>query len=221
MIWKIFVLDWRAMQLISKVVILCCPLFLFLVGITHQLLVLPMSMWFALTIAVSTFQDEEKCSLEKLYHTLPVTRRQIVNARFLYSFVLMLIFIPISHGVTAITRLFASSRWYFGTEGNLTLIAFGVLAFAVFHLFMFPLLFKLGYQKGKMLGLYLPSGLFGGLYMLYLTLETAFRGNITFRFIVFASEYLWVVSAGVFTLAMGLLGLSYVLSQRLYARREL
>jgi hypothetical protein len=82
-------------------------------------------------------------------------------------------------------------------------------------------LFKLGYQKGKFWGFYLPMVLFAMLFGAYSAISSLPEyTTITIDFIVYASENLPLVSGGIVVLATILLILSYAISQKLYSKRD-
>lgn len=61
--------------------------------------------------------------------------------------------------------LFSISRWYPDFKWMLAIISFGFLFYGMMSLAMYPQLFRLGYQKGKSWGYYLPAGIICLLYM--------------------------------------------------------
>ena len=86
---------------------------------------------------------------------------------------------------------------------------------------MFPILFKLGYTKGRFFGFYLPLILIAVILGIY-TGITYIPGNggITIKLISFASEHLLLISGGMIILATILLFISYFISVRVYSKRD-
>jgi hypothetical protein len=113
------------------------------------------------------------------------------------------------------------SKWFIGIEGFIVVISLSYLLYAILNLFMFLMLFRLGYHKGKFWGFYLPMGFFALLFGAYLAI-THLPGNktLTLNFIVYASENLLMVSGSIVVLATMLLILSYMISLKLYSKRD-
>ena len=220
MIRKLSVLDWRAVILPYRLAFLIYPLTVFFVGFaTSQMLVVPFSAWLALTYSTNPFFAEEKGQLNNLFLTLPVTRRQIVSARYIFSLVSLAVGLCVGFAVMPVVRYFSNSQWFFSTEGCVAIAAVSVLSFAVFSLLQFPLLFNLGYQRGKVWGLYLPAVVFGVVLIVYNLHMMLGSRNITLEFLVFANDNMLLVSGGLFALAAVVMVVSYKLSVRAYSRR--
>jgi hypothetical protein len=222
MVGKIMMLDWRSSLALAKWVFLIYPLFLFAIGLaTSQMLVLPFGMWLSAVYSFKPFQMEEQIGLNNLYMTLPATRGQIVKARYGFAFIMMVFGIVMGLAVMPVVRHFSNSSWYIGVEGHIAVVAVGVLLFSVIIFCMYPLLFKIGYEKGKIVGLIIPTlvfylALFG--YYLYMAFGNR---NITLDFIVYASRNMLWVSGGLFVSAALIFSLSFWLSLRAYKKRDL
>ena len=77
-------------------------------------------------------------------------------------------------------------------------ISLSYLLYAILNLFMFPMLFRLGYHKGKFWGFYLPMGFFALLFGAYLAItHLPENKTLTLNFIVYASENLLMVSGSI------------------------
>jgi len=224
MIIKILLLDWRCTHALYKPLILLVfvfPLITFILGlITTQLLVIPLAMWTASLFSFSPFFAEEKNVLTNLYQTLPITRRQIVWARFLNAFFTMFYGLVMGFVITPIIRHFSNSMWYVGTAGNVALVAIGVLFYALMLLSVYPRMFKYGYEKGKTIGLVIPLCLsYLGLFAYHIFVLVG-NHNITFEFVVFAGNHLVPVVGSMFAAAVLLFALTLFLSIRAYNRRD-
>ena len=222
MIGKIIALDWRATIMPYKLAYLLHPVLVFIFGFaTSQMLVLPISVWLALSYSTNPFFAEEKGELNHLYLTLPVKRSQIVAARYVFSLILLVIGVAVGLVMTPVVRHFSHSRWYVGVQGNVALITVSALVFAIYSLFMFPPLFRLGYHRGKIFGFYIPAAIFGAVATGYYIYMLTSARNTTLDFIVFASENMLLVSGGITALAALIMLLSYRLSVRFYSQRNL
>ena len=106
-------------------------------------------------------------------------------------------------------------------EGYIAIIAVSYLLYAILNLFTYPLLFRLGYNKGKFWGFYLPViffALFFGSYMSITSLPE--YSSLTMDFIMYASENMILVSGGIAVLATLILLISYMISVKLYSNRD-
>jgi len=227
---KIIALDWHATIRLHKIIYMTYPIYLFLVGFgMSQILIIPFSLWMALSCAANPFAAEEKGEFNQLFLTLPISRYQIVKARFIFSLVMMFIGIVIGVAFVPIVRYFSSylwsiwpvSLWYIGFEGYVAITGVSVLLFAILHIFMFPFLYKMGYQRGKILGVYLPAVLFGFLFISYSVRMMVSARNFTFEYLILARENMLLVCSVLFALSALLLFVSYKLSQKIYSKRDL
>lgn len=220
MITKMIALDWRAMKY-YQIRILLLPIFVFLFGWYNSLLVIPISVIMLLSFSVNPFAVEEKGALNNLYLTLPVKRNTIVAGRYALSLIMLICGILMGIAVTPIANHFSMSKWFIGFNGQMVIISLSYLLYALFNLFMFPILFRLGYQKGKFWGFFLPATFFALLFGAYNGIALL-PGNetLTIDFIVYASENMLLMSGGMVILATVILVLSYIASTKLYSKRD-
>jgi hypothetical protein len=217
---KMIALDWRAMKF-YQIRLLLLPVFVFIFGFYSTLTVIPLSVILFLSFSVNPFAVEEKGELNNLYLTLPVRRKSIVAGRYILSIIMLLCGIAIGILIMPLANKFSISKWFIGIEGFMVVISLSYLLYAILNLFMFPILFRLGYQKGKFWGFYLPMIFFALLLRAYSTI-TYLPGNKTLAldFIVYASKNLLMVSGSIVVLATILLILSYMISLKLYSKRD-
>ena len=179
--------------------------------------------------AFYTFVTEEKGKLNHLYMTLPVNRKIIVRARF----ALVLAFLAIGIMLGTVFMLALSALLYGRTiifEYNfnpgfnkmLLLISSAVLYCGIVNLPTLPLLLKLGYNKGKFIGFYLPSFAMIAIVVLVALLMNnveAFNESVL-SFVAWAHSNVALVSAMIMGAAVMTFAAAYALSQRVYAKRE-
>lgn len=86
---------------------------------------------------------------------------------------------------------------------------------------MFPILFKIGYQKGKFLGFYFPV-VFSTILVFIFNMISTLPGNETLMFdiIMWATENIVLVGIISIIAATLLMFISYSLSLLLYSKRE-
>ena len=224
MITKMIALDWRAMK-VYQIRLLLLPVFALILGWLYPVFVIPISVFMCISFSINPFAVEEKGELNHLYLTLPVNRKAIVTGRYALS--LIMLFCGIIMGIAIMPlaslmgRIFMNSIWVLGFSGYIAIISLSCLFYSLLNLFMFPILFRIGYAKGKIWGFYLPAIFFAILIGIYTTI-ISIPGNetITIEFIGYASENMLLVSGGMVILAIAFLFLSYALSIKLYAKRD-
>ena len=174
-----------------------------------------------LSFSVNPFAVEEKGALNNLYLTLPVKRNTIVAGRYVLSFIMLLCGLVMGIAIMLVSHHFSLAKWFIGFKGYMFVIALSYLLYALFNLCMFPILFRLGYQKGKFWGFYIPVILFAVLVGVY-NVVTSLPGyeGFTIAFIVFATENMLLISGGMAVLASLILLASYRLSVKLYSERD-
>jgi len=220
MIRKMIAIDWRAMK-VYQIRILLIPILAIALGWTSSLNVIPLCLFACFNYSLNTFAVEDKGALNNLYLTMPVKRNSIVAGRYALSLIMVLCGILIGVPIMYFVNMFAMSKWYIGINGYLIVISLSFLLYAVFNLSTFPILFKLGYVKGKFIGVILPVILFGLIFGAY-PLIISLSGNeaLTIELISYASENIFLVSGGILLLATVVLLGSYALSVRVYSKRD-
>ena len=161
--------------------------------------------------------------------TLPVTRKTIVNARFGLS--LLMLFAGIVFGafltILMSALLYGKTIFFVHTfqakfATMFLLICVSLLLYAIMNLSMFPILFKIGYAKGKALGFYIPVGVSMAVIYFFIILwnyNNSVRRELIFTFEWSLANTVWAAVI-ILTASVIFFSVSYVLSQRVYSRRE-
>jgi len=229
--FKMMILDCFGMKSFWLRIFLRALVPLAMILINQPLFVIPLMIFFLQDSAFYAFVAEEKGKLNHLYMTLPVNRKMIVRARF------MLILIGLVLGIILGTVLLvASSALLYGRtlllpfvhtfspdfNTILLLICGGVLFCAIVNLPSLPLLLKMGYNKGKFIGFYLPSFAMFALVVVVINLifNVEAFGEFAFSAFDWALNNIVGTSAILLSIAVLLFAASYVISQRIYAKRE-
>lgn len=201
--------------------LLILPLTLLLIGWISSICLIPFGACLMFFFSINSFAVEEKGDLNRLYLTLPVKRSAVVTGRYVLSLVLFAGGILLGLVLMPLTNLVSFSKWYPDYKWTLALISFSFLFYGLMSLSMYPLLFKMGYQKGKIWGCYLPAG---GICLIYIAVMQydmiAGGGRLIFNMLVYASEHILFISGGMLALGAVMLGISYLLSVRIYQKRE-
>lgn len=221
-------LDWLAMKVYHKRMVII-PIVIIAYGFISEALILPFMSYMMLSFSINPFAVEEKGELDNLYLTLPVTRKNIVNARMGLSLIMQLVSLVIGIIATIAYSAFLYGRTIIYTRTfnadfstMLLIVCVSLLLYAVLNLSMFPILFKIGYAKGKTLGFYVPIAVFT---IVMLIIYMLWQINSAFRdFVVMTTEWafantLWVA---IMLLAIAILFfiISYLFSHKVYAKRE-
>jgi len=221
-------LDWLGMKVYRKRVIVI-PLVLLLYGLFHEAFVLPFVVFSTFAFSANPFAVEEKGKLDHLYLTLPVTRKSVVKARYGLSFIML--FLGLTLGTISTVAwsavLYGRTVMYprvfqAGINSLFLLICSSLLLYAIMNLSMFPILFKKGYAKGKMIGYIIPlivlsalgaaSGVLSGIH-------EPFR-MFMLSVLAWAFDNTLLMSSMLLTAAVLIVALSYLLSHKAYAKRE-
>ncbi|MDE7299407.1 MAG: ABC-2 transporter permease, partial [Lachnospiraceae bacterium] len=144
-----------------------------------------------------------------------------VTGRYALSLLMFLGGILLGFALMPVANLFSFSKWYPDFKWCLALIAFGFLLYSLLCLSMYPLLFKLGYLKGRLWGVFVPTMVFGLISALF-TIYERLPGNekLITSMLIYASEHILSVSGGMLVLGGIIFVLSYLLSTWQYQKRE-
>ncbi len=216
---KMLRLNWSAMKC-YRIRFLMIPVCLFTVGCLSPIFLVPMGAFLLFSFSLNPFAVEEKGDLNRLYLTLPVDRRSVVLGRYVLSFLLFAVGVLLGLAMMPLANLVSLSKWYPDFRWNLALISFSFLFYGIMSLAMYPLLFKMGYQRGKVWGYYVPAVLICLIYVAMLEYDAMAGNGFLLNLLVYASDHLLVVSGGMFAAGGMLLALSCFLSLWLYGRRE-
>ena len=212
---KAIVLDWRATPLFYKLMIFVYPLIWLIYGFGFsELTVIPLSVFSLLVFSTNPFFASDKEELYLLSQTLPIKRSHIVKGRFITSIIMLAVGLAMGLAITPLVWFFEDFPRY-SAEDYVAVVVFSILLFAMFHLIMYPLMFKFEYRKASILGLYLPTGLFVAIY-LFIIVPAGFAHG----FVEFALENMLLVHASMGILAAIFMLLSYIISMKLFCRRE-
>lgn len=217
---RMAMIDWNAMKCFHLRLFLL-PIISLAAGFISALLVVPTNVFMFLFFSVNTFAVEEKGDLNKLYLTLPVKRSAVVAGRYVLS-----ICMGLAGLVTGIPLAILADRFsllhYYGPIGwFLPVVTISYLLFSIFNLCMFPILFKMGYSKGKFWGMLVPIALFAALYGAWV-IVSSLPGNeyLLFNALEYASKNMFLVNGGIIVVATLVLLCSFLLSKNLYSNRE-
>jgi hypothetical protein len=183
---------------------------------------IPMAAFIAMSFSMNTFAVEEKGKLDSLYLTLPLSRKDIVRGRFVFMGATLLIWLIFSGAVVGIiTPNMQLGVLYMGvTPGTIAIMCSFGFAFGGFiNLCMFPAMFRLGYEKGKIWGFYIPAILVGLIFGAVSALSNI-EDVTLLRWMVYWGENIVFVCAIILAIGAALMYISYRLSLLLFAKRD-
>lgn len=217
---RMAILDWNTMKC-YRLRILLIPIISLAAGFITALLVVPTNVFMSLFFSVNAFAVEEKGDLNKLYLTLPVKRSSIVSGRYALSICMGLVGLVTGIPLAILADNFSLSHYYGSLDWFLPVVTISYLLFSIFNLCMFPILFKMGYSKGKFWGTFVPLALFGVLYGTWVIISSL-PGNeyLLFNALEYASKNIFVVNGGIVVVATLSLLCSFLLSKKLYSNRD-
>jgi hypothetical protein len=185
---------------------------------------------FAQNCAAEPFIVEEKGDLQQFYLSLPLSRKSIVRGRYVFMLICVVVMLGLSVGLALIispTIEFLDSR--FDVTPSI-IIMIGFVSFAassLFNIFCYPIMFRYGFSKGKIIGFFVPIIIVGSL----LGLFVYWFGDIIkndpdrlYSMLTYITENATTVATVVSLISLGV-GLvlyfaSYCISMKIYLRRS-
>ncbi len=212
--------DWNAMKCFHLRLFLI-PIISLAAGFISALLVVPTNVFMFLFFSVNTFAVEEKGDLNKLYLTLPVKRSAVVAGRYVLSICMGVAGLVTGIPLAILADRFSLSHYYGPIGWFLPVVTISYLLFSIFNLCMFPILFKMGYSKGKFWGMLVPNALFAALYCAWV-IVSSLPGNeyLLFNALEYASTNVLLVNGSMIAVATLILLCSFLLSENLYSNRD-
>jgi ABC-type transport system involved in multi-copper enzyme maturation permease subunit len=220
---KMIKTDWLAIKSHHWRLIIMAAIVVFFGVSGMGLFIIPIAAYMAMSFSMNTFAVEEKGKLDHLYLSLPISRKNVVQGRFAFMLVLLIVALAICAAVV----LLASPTLNLG-ELSVTiepkviaLMCFVGFAFGGFiNLCMYPIMFRLGYEKGKIFGFYIPIVIVGAVMGTFAVLINK-KLELISRLVTYWFENVPQV-CGVLFVAGGILFFSsYVLSLWQYNKRDL
>jgi hypothetical protein len=179
----------------------------------------PMFMIWASFFVSYPFSIGEKNSLEKLYGTFSLKRRDIVAGRYIFS-----LFSAAASLVLAVTTVYISSLFLkknIEIKSLLFVISFGFLMFSLIISLQIPMYFKMGFTKAKVLT-FLPLMIIGFVTPLVAVIpQDSVVGKLfksIGRIIEEQTHIAYIVFVGA---ALLILGISYIFSVRIYEKKDI
>ncbi|MDR0513672.1 MAG: ABC-2 transporter permease [Coriobacteriaceae bacterium] len=194
-----------------------------------NMVIIPIGAYMAIAFSMNAFAVEEKGKLEHLYLSLPLSRSNIVRGRFAFA-AFLLAFALVACGLIVALTSTSLDFGLFGARGFLSiemqpkmiaLICCLGFAFGGFmNLSMYPIMFRMGYEKGKVFGFIIPAfvsaALFGGLGILM-----GSQMELIVSWLAYWAENPVLVGATMLGIGVALFLVSYLVSQWFYNRRSL
>lgn len=190
-------------------VILFLVVFLILAFQENNIIVI-VPVFVSMIVFITTFSYDEYNKWDAYAISLPVSRKNIVKAKYVASIILWAIALLVTVVITEIMGLFEQNINYFEMFGMILGCVFSIV---LLEAIMFPLIFKFGVEKGRI-------GLFVGVFAIAGLLGFIFTGidleNAT-GFIEIFNKYYYILIPLV---AVILLVISYFVSKKIYLKKE-
>ncbi len=190
-------------------VILFLVVFLVLAFQENNIIVI-VPVFVSMMVFITTFSYDEYNKWDAYAISLPVSRKNIVKAKYVASIILWVIALLVTVVITGIMGLFEQNINYFEMFGMILGCVFSIV---LLEAIMFPLIFKFGVEKGRI-------GLFVGVFAIAALLGFIFTGidlENANGFIEIFNEYYYILLPLV---AVILLVISYYVSKRIYLKKE-
>ena len=190
-------------------VILFLVVFLVLAFQENNIIVI-VPVFVSMMVFITTFSYDEYNKWNAYAISLPVSRKNIVKAKYVASIILWAIALLVTVVITGIMGLFEQNLNYFEMFGMILGCVFSIV---LLEAIMFPLIFKFGVEKGRI-------GLFVGVFAIAGLLGFIFTGidleNAT-GFIEIFNKYYYILIP---LAAVILLVISYFVSKKIYLKKE-
>lgn len=190
-------------------VILFLVVFLILAFQENNIIVI-VPVFVSMMVFITTFSYDEYNKWDAYAISLPVSRKNIVKAKYVASIILWAIALLVTVVITGIMGLFEQNINYFEMFGMILGCVFSIV---LLEAIMFPMIFKFGVEKGRI-------GLFVGVFAIAGLLGFIFTGidleNAT-GFIEIFNKYYYILIPLV---AVILLVISYFVSKKIYLKKE-
>ena len=163
-----------------------------------------------LMVCISTINYDEYNNWHTYAISLPQGRINVVKSKYLTTIGLTLVLAIISF---SISFLLMNSRDAIKIDESFSAILGELLAIIFMMSVLFPVLFKFGYEKGRMTMILIGVGMFGIVYLF----QNVFQLEISTSFLSFLETYLPVIFI---VLSVVMLIISYFISKKIYLKRE-
>ena len=164
----------------------------------------------SMMIFMTTFSYDEYNKWEAYTISLPVSRKNIVKAKYFASIILWAIALLVTAVITVVMGIFEQNINYSEMIGMILGCVFSIV---LLEALMFPLIFKFGVEKGRI-------GVFIGVFVIAALLGFIFTGidlENANGFIEFFNNYYYILIPLV---AVILMVISYFVSKKIYLKKE-
>lgn len=174
---------------------------------------------FSYILVMGGFAYDDKNNADIMLNSLPVKRYSIVLAKYVSLFVYMAMGSLIYFILELVLR---RTGFPFKTYPiSIEAFAAAVLAVSIMHSVYFPIVFKLGYTKAKIINFVMFFAFFFGISQLinliYVNLDSELVRKVT---VFFENRSVFFIGSVVTAAAILLLLISYTISVRVYKKRE-
>ena len=190
-------------------VILFLVVFLILAFQENNIIVI-VPVFVSMMIFMTTFSYDEYNKWEAYAISLPVSRKNIVKAKYFASIILWAIALLVTAVITVVMGIFEQNINYSEMIGMILGCVFSIV---LLEALMFPLIFKFGVEKGRI-------GVFIGVFVIAALLGFIFTGidlENANGFIEFFNNYYYILIPLV---AVILMVISYFVSKKIYLKKE-
>lgn len=164
----------------------------------------------SMMIFMTTFSYDEYNKWEAYAISLPVSRKNIVKAKYFASIILWAIALLVTAVITVVMGIFEQN---INCSEMIGMILGCVFSIVLLEALMFPLIFKFGVEKGRI-------GVFIGVFVIAALLGFIFTGidlENANGFIEFFNNYYYILIPLV---AVILMVISYFVSKKIYLKKE-
>ncbi len=170
-------------------------------------------------LGISSFSYDNLAKTDKYILTFPLTKKEIVKARYIYILIITLLGTLLGFVLTVITQGIKTSNM-FDKEFLCNIVAtiIGSLSAILFlQAFQIPIMYKFGAEKGRIIQMIMIVALMIGISLIVTTLMKFFNISLD-NFIVMLKDYI-IAILGVSVII--LYTLSFAISCKIYEEKEI
>lgn len=168
----------------------------------------------AIMMCITTFSYDEYNKWDIYSTSLPISRKKVVKAKYFFSFFALISSIILSFLVTSVVGLIQNTL---EVEALLPSIIYGFFSISIVLSLMYPLIYKLGVEKGRVaifiVGLII-AGIIGFVSVGVKNIPESF---LTSSFMTFFTTYQYIFLT---VLSFLFLYISYLISCKIYQKKE-
>ncbi len=161
-------------------------------------------------IFISTFSYDDYNKWDAYAATLPIQKKDIVKAKYITNFIIILLGLVLSVAIVFTFYLIGRND---DIKSSFDVLLGSLIGIVFFQSILYPFIYKFGVEKGRIGIFVLVFGISIVMAMVGRYVNFSFPEEVT----LFLDNWLWLVTIGLVLLMMGI---SYIVSKKIYLKKE-